>query len=128
MNYQAQLCYVSEPWAFFTTQPLTLQWGDDWNDAPYEHNAGDPYRWSERDGKPKWEIYRVAYYADLVTPKDGHHNSPFSVEKINKGAAPWLRVSEWASVPFRAIQAGTTLADFIKILDEIGGTVYLPHK
>lgn len=37
------LCYVRSPWAYFTTRPLFEQWGDDWNDAPYEHNAGEPY-------------------------------------------------------------------------------------
>jgi hypothetical protein len=37
------LCYVDGPWAYFTTQPLREQWGDDWSDAPYEHNAGPPY-------------------------------------------------------------------------------------
>lgn len=37
------LCYVSHPFAYFTTQPVENQWGDDWDDAPYEHNAGSPY-------------------------------------------------------------------------------------
>ena len=37
------LCYVYGPWAYFTSRPLSEQWGDDWNDAPYEHNAGEPY-------------------------------------------------------------------------------------
>jgi hypothetical protein len=37
------LCYVEGFWAFFTTRPLAEQWGDDWDDAPYEHNAGRPY-------------------------------------------------------------------------------------
>ena len=31
-----------EKWAFFTPM-FERQWGDDWNDAPYEHNAGYPY-------------------------------------------------------------------------------------
>ena len=43
MNKDPILCYVDEPWAYFTTQDLDKQWGDDWNDAPYEHNAGTPY-------------------------------------------------------------------------------------
>ncbi len=38
-----RLCYVEGSWAYFTTQELKNQWGDDWNDTPYEHNAGDPY-------------------------------------------------------------------------------------
>jgi len=31
--------------AYFTSQPIVDQWGDDWGDAPYEHNAGPPYAW-----------------------------------------------------------------------------------
>lgn len=42
-NQVPVLCYVEGCWAFFTTKPLSDQWGDDWNDAPYEHNAGRPY-------------------------------------------------------------------------------------
>ena len=38
-----RLCYIDNCWAYFTTQPLDKQWGDDWDDAPYEHNAGEPY-------------------------------------------------------------------------------------
>jgi hypothetical protein len=37
------LCYVDGVFAYFTTQSLKKQTGDDWNDAPYEHNAGEPY-------------------------------------------------------------------------------------
>ena len=28
---------------FYFTDNMSKQWGDDWNDAPYEHNAGEPY-------------------------------------------------------------------------------------
>jgi len=38
-----RLCYVDLPWVYFTTQDLDKQWGDDWDDAPYEHNAEEPY-------------------------------------------------------------------------------------
>lgn len=31
---EAVLCYVDGNCAYFTTQPLDQQWGDDWNDAP----------------------------------------------------------------------------------------------
>ena len=37
------LCYVDKPWAYFTTQKLEDQWGDDWEDIPYQHNAEEPY-------------------------------------------------------------------------------------
>lgn len=38
-----KLCHVERNFAYFTRLPLDEQWGDDWNDAPYEHNAGTPY-------------------------------------------------------------------------------------
>jgi hypothetical protein len=44
-------------WAYFTTRPLSEQWGDDWGDVPYEHNASPPnqygYRLTVRDA---WTI------------------------------------------------------------------------
>lgn len=43
INTAGTLCYVDGNRAYFTTQPLDQQWGDDWDDAPYEHNAGTPY-------------------------------------------------------------------------------------
>lgn len=43
LNPKAVLCYVDGNKAWFTTKPLAEQWGDDWDDAPYEHNAGQPY-------------------------------------------------------------------------------------
>lgn len=36
--------------AYFTTQPIAEAWGDDWDDAPYEHNAGPPYHWRPETG------------------------------------------------------------------------------
>ena len=42
-----KLCYVDGNKAWFTNN-FEKQWGDDWNDRPYEHNAGLPYdHWSE---------------------------------------------------------------------------------
>ena len=43
MVNNAVLCFVDKTWAYFTTKPIESQWGDDWDDAPYEHNAGEPY-------------------------------------------------------------------------------------
>lgn len=43
------LCYVKGDAAYFTTRRLGEQWGDDWSDAPYEHNSGEPYEWLKRD-------------------------------------------------------------------------------
>ena len=124
---QAVLCYVSEPWAFFTTQPLRKQWGDDWNDTPYEHNAGEPYYYSshdEQEGRERWEIIRVAYYGDFETPSTNEHNSRWSVERINAGGVAWLQTSQWSSAPPVIIPAGVTIERFTELIKQGGGKIY----
>ena len=140
-----RLCYVDAPWAYFTTQELEKQWGDDWNDAPYEHNAGEPYRphkelsvpirnekcdvveWCKTseyvDDVPGWEIKKVAFEGSLETPSSIHgYNSPWSVEQINRGAVAWLQDRYGYSDV--VIPAGTTLEDFKKLVAKAGGKVY----
>jgi len=137
-----KLCYIDKySFAYFTTQDLEKQWGDDWNDAPYEHNAGTPYEphyhyyvdgrkeknetdWNE-DGTPKWEIYTVAYdYWAADTPGEiGGPNSRYSVQSINKKLTPWL--TKW---PDKALFAGASVEEFITFIEECGGTVYLPKE
>jgi hypothetical protein len=75
-----RLCYIAEPWAYFTTRPVEEQWGDDWDDAPYEHNAGRPYEWRvESDGQwcrcvdPKGVFCR---HGDGACGKPGHLPKP----------------------------------------------------
>ena len=127
-----KLCYVDAPWAYFTTQDLDKQWGDDWNDAPYEHNAGEPYepvhphspdratRWPDdwnEDGTPKWKIVKIAFELDWAGfPSD---SGRFSVESINKGLTPWVVIRD------TKIMAGTDAIKFIEIIEENGGKVYI---
>ena len=118
-----KLCYVELPWCYFTTKELSEQWGDDWNDAPYEHNAGAPYYWRD-DGRPKYEIKKVAISAELEQPCDGHFNSPYSVVVINNGAVPWLRTPSYEKEQI-SIMAGTSLEKFIELVKAAGGEVYL---
>jgi hypothetical protein len=143
------LCYVDDNWAYFTTQDLADQWGDDWDDAPYEHNAETPYDpcWHNEprhvakrgglcgcspclrdwtvDGKPRWEIIKVAFDGPFNRPADGHLNSPYSVQQINSGEVPWLRTSEYSNAQPVAIAAGTTLVKFCELIRRGNGTVYL---
>jgi hypothetical protein len=112
------LCYVTEPWAYFTFAPLAEQWGDDWDDAPYEHNAGTPYSDSES------QIVKIAWEADLHLPCDGHCNSPWSVEQINSGAVAWLRSPNYVKGPKIAIPAGTAISRFKELIFKSGGCVY----
>ena len=116
-----KLCYIDEPWAYFTTQALDQQWGDDWDDAPYEHNAGEPYD-SEFD-KGDWQIIKVAYDGDLLTPNWNRLNSPYSVLDINiNQVVPWLQ--SWKPKEVK-IYAGASLHEFIEKVNSVGGCVYL---
>jgi len=139
------LCYVSGVWAFFTTQALEDQWGDDWNDAPYEHNAGHPYEAAESfhyfhresgelrqgshwtDGKPNWVISRVAFDGPLESPCDDYPRRSLSVEDINRRKqVPWLIESKYSHRPGEAVKiwAGTPLSEFRLLAQKAGGTVY----
>jgi len=125
----AKLCYISGDWAYFTTQDVTEQWGDDWNDAPYEHNAGRPYDFREynrEEGKEPWSIFEVALSTNLSTPCEGTVNSQYSVQYINRKAVPWLQSNPW-SEPGICIWAGTTFKEFATIINQAGGTVYVPY-
>lgn len=123
------LCYIEGNRAYFTTCPLEYQWGDDWNDAPYEHNAGTPYSWHEyqleADGIPQYEIEIIVWEGGFDTPQDGYTNSPFSVEMINRGDVAWLRPSKWGSTKdARSIFAGCTVSEFKRLIWLGGGDIY----
>lgn len=131
------LCYVSGACAFFTTQPLDKQWGDDWNDAPYEHNAGHPYEPSERhegsdytDGKPNWKISRVAFDGPLEAPCEAWEpRLSVSVEDMNiRKLVPWLTENRYSAEKREAVKiwAGTPLSEFRRLVAKAGGTVYEP--
>ena len=101
---------------FFTEADLKEQWGDDWNDAPYDLNAGWPYDdTSHKDADGKWQhkkhtilVLNVTYEEHCPTvPADYGYNSPFCVEAINQGAVAWLFIGKEC----KAIQAGDTPLD-----------------
>lgn len=115
-----RLCYVTGNWAYFTSADLEKQWGDDWDDAPYEHNAEPPY---ERE---PGQIVRIAWDGDYCTPDFRYTNSPWSVEEINAGATPWL-VAGWFSHG-DSVEAGATIAEFCDAIMKHDGTVYFPAQ
>jgi hypothetical protein len=125
-----KLCYIKGNWAYFTTRAVEDQWGDYWNDTPYEHNAGEPYRFCEhdkKDGVIPWEIVKVAWEGDFDTPCDNHWNSPWSVELINRGEIYWLRISD-CRTPIQGVAmgvfAGASLQEFRDFVHDNGGVVY----
>lgn len=85
---------------FFTEADLKKQWGDDWDDAPYDCNAGWPYddtSYKDKDGKWQYVKHTVLVLNISIdnehwptTPGDYGYNSPFCVEDINLGACAWM--------------------------------------
>jgi hypothetical protein len=119
------LCYTKGCWAYFTTQKLSEQWGDDWNDAPYEYNAGLPYE--SEDGS--WAITKIAWDGPFETPADIGHSSGLSVEEINSGKSPWLKTAKWGWELYPInVMAGTTLTEFTRLIESAGGAVHLKKQ
>lgn len=147
-----KLCYIDGHQAYFTTWPLDRQWGDDWDDAPYEHNAGEPYapgvnyyangtaalqahEWNA-DGTPKYQLLRVLFEAspegaNFVRPCDNVCNSPYSVQAINSQGIPWLTARAWnQSIKdydnVGVLKAGASYPQFFEFIKKHGGIVYHP--
>jgi hypothetical protein len=121
-----KLCLIKDDWAYFTTQELSEQWGHGWSNIPHDCNAEFPYSpnpqciedWDE-DGRPKWEIKKIAFDANTDFPCDA------SALEINSGTIyPWLSRCN----SFDSIYAGTALNDFIETIHNWGGEVYIPIK
>jgi hypothetical protein len=121
-----RLCYVEPIYSvavlWFTSAPLDKQWGDDWNDAPYEHNAGNPYKW-DGDGK-EYHLLRLIVETELSDPCHNFCNSPYSVEDINNKIRPWL-YDEYGEMNGMEIWAGEDLETVKRKIWESGGTVYV---
>lgn len=128
---EAVLCYAENSRAYFTTKKLSEQWGDDWNDAPFDCNAGRPYTYdpaSEHDQKQdSWDIL-VCYWAGPFTIPSGQLSNPgVSVEQINSGRVAWLWPEEdYAKYP--SIPAGVTYHEFRSQVETQGGTVGVLKK
>lgn len=124
-----KLCYVEGNKAWFSDN-FENQWGDDWNDRPYECNAEVPYTsWSEEigedeKGKPIYKEHKIKHKTLYFEVEDWIDKRPcdmgrFSVEDINKQAVAWVHTSEFN------ILAGTTIEKFIETIESNGGKIYL---
>lgn len=130
MKKEYRLCYVDGQKAWFTDS-FEKQWGDDWNDKPYECNAGEPYEnWSEliEDNedifKRKYKHHQIKLKTLYFETNDWSERKPcdkgrFSVEDINKGTIAWVHTDNFN------ILAGTEIEEFIKIIKENGGKIYM---
>ena len=125
-----KLCYIDNNKAWFTNN-FEKQWGDDWDDRPYECNAGYPYDyWSEliEDNedifKRKWKKHEIKHKTLYFETEDWNEKKPcdmenFSVEDINKKVVAWLHTDKYN------IFAGTTYEEFIKVIEENGGRIFI---
>ena len=120
VRYAYRLCFVRSPWAFFTCQPLERQWGDRWEEVPYERHAGHPY-----DDRPD-QILKVAFDGPLLTPDAGYDGQALSAYEINRGDAPWLRTEPYAGGAPLSVMAGATLESFVESVELAGGHVFAP--
>jgi hypothetical protein len=138
-----KLCYIDNETAYFTTQEISEQWGDDWNDVPYEYNAGLPYEprilyyadgrrekvesdWNE-NGTPKWELYRLKFELDYcyVTPANQTGDtSIYSVEAINRKDTPWISGTSYDGKELN-IWAGTSIEEFKSQVKSVGGKIFI---
>lgn len=124
-----KLCYVEGGRLWFTSCPLDKQTGDDWNDVPYEHNAGQPYEWQEHTELERYEVKWGYFMGLFLDPAEfsNRANSPWSVDMINTGIVPWLRSS---SYPFSGqdvkIFAGESPAKVASKIISAGGELWVP--
>ena len=118
-----KLCYVSDGVLYFTNKELSVQWGDDWNDHPYEHNAGEPYSDSPE------QIKKFMFYGNFAMPHEKYqYNSPYSVQEINQKVVPWLwKIQGWDNLPNIYIFAGDSISTVMrKIINGGGGGFFFP--
>lgn len=113
-----KLCYIEDSLAYFTALSIDKQWGDDWDDAPYQWNAEPPY--GDKDN-----IYILAFQCTLATP--AQCGLSVSVQDINKGTVPWLSDKSYTTgVNIPVVYAGCSLDEFINVIHKTGGIIYLP--
>ena len=107
-----KLCYVDDGVMYFTDNFEQIV-GDDWDDKPYEHNAGEPYELSKdeplRDGYGHIRYLAFKKEWGIKEPCGGFLNSPYSVNDINNGAVAWLFTREAGG-----LMAGATIEEAIE--------------
>ena len=93
------------------------QWGDDWNDAPYEHNAGTVYS----EYVQRTVDYAVPFDLYVHEPSDDGINSQYSKEDfIARKVAPiTIESSEWGGKTLLAIHYGDDVDATLKALRDV---------
>ena len=117
-----KLCYVQHGILYFTDN-FEKQWGDDWDDAPYQHNAEEPYEyaddWPEYMNEHRGHIRYIGYVPISCDLQEAYYWNPqdISVEEINKGTVPWL-TNGWNEK--QGLYAGATMEETTEWLKRAG--------
>lgn len=118
------LCMVKDnTWAYFASvSPMEIN-GDDWNDAPHDCNASEPY---PREGQ---RVVKVAFESpyEMAGTQWDRLWPDLCADSINRGDAPWLYDPGYGDTypePKSTIMAGVSLQKFRKLVREAGGQVY----
>lgn len=141
-----KLCLIKDGIAWFSTQAPTIQNGEGWRAGRISDNAEVPYypssydkdtpsrriEWNE-DGTPRFKVLAVPFSLGCNYAKDQLWfllNDPLmSVEHVNKGKVPWLSLrSNQSDFVTIEVYAGTSLPDFVSVIETSGGIVYIPRK
>jgi hypothetical protein len=117
------LCYATAGQAWFTTD-LDNQWGDDWNDAPLNCNAGTPYEYS-RGSRPLKPEEIPDWYLDTEMRDNlrKHYAGDFKLPTVwgtvwsNQG--PYLVVCVDWSGPWEATGSGSVQDVNTLVLDDV---------
>ena len=91
------LCFADNGFLYFTNKKAKYVRGDDWNDAPLEHNASEPYLddvelYAIVETRQPFNDNRVLTY-DEIMAESGVLNSEYSVDDVNtNGNIPWAKI------------------------------------
>lgn len=81
------------------------QYGDDWNDVPYEHNAGPVYDQFIVGVKD----IKFDFDDTVLEPRDYVSNSKYSKEDMVKRKTPFLTVTKLKDLPIGSYDFETSL-------------------
>jgi hypothetical protein len=119
-----KLCYVDDLdngqtlLLYFTNKNAEDVWGDDWDDAPYEHNAGEPYI---EEGMIQEKLIIIANNCYFETWEAKQYpNSRYSVKDINQDrfAIPWFFIKNYSGKNKFLFFANNTIDDLYKLIEE----------
>ena len=133
-DHNTKLCFADCPYyseennsivlkLWFTVAEMRNQWGDDWDDAPYDEEAGEPYdSYVDENGTRNcYNIYTLSL--ELPINRDRlklpceYANNSLSAAEINSGRAAWLYfIGSGRRCDGIAVPAGLKVSEVLQLL------------